>query len=73
LVNETELPSFEAVIEKITRLRDRMLPEVLMIVAVYCLPIFSKTELLMSGISSWHAVGDGSGVSLANTSFSNAS
>ncbi len=65
LVNETELPSFEAVIEKITRLRDRMLPEVLMIVAVYCLPIFSKTELLMSGISSWHTVGAGSGVSLA--------
>ena len=67
LVSEAALPFFEAVIEKITRLRDRVLPEAVMIVAVYCMSIFlSKTELLMSGITSWHNVGTGYGdVSLA--------
>src|SRR5271168_5508642 len=31
LVNEAELPAFESIIEKITRLRDRLFPELVMI------------------------------------------
>jgi hypothetical protein len=59
LVNETELPSFEAVIEKITRLRDRLLPEVVMIVVAYSPILLGKAELLMGGVSNWHTTGTG--------------
>jgi len=60
LVNEGELLSFGSVIEKTIRLRDRVFPEVAMIVAVYLSPIFlGKTELLMSGISNWHTTAAG--------------
>jgi hypothetical protein len=67
LVKEPELSSFDTVLEKITRLRDRALPEALMIFAVYLPSIFpGKTELLMSGISNWHNLAPGSSeVSLA--------
>jgi hypothetical protein len=60
LVNEAELPSFEAVLEKITRLRDRVLPEAVMLVVTYIPTVFSSTELLMSG-SNWHSLGAASG------------
>jgi len=66
LVSDVELPSFEGVIEKITRLRDRVLPEAVMLTLAY-LPSLSSvsTELLMSG-SNWHSLGPASGeVSLA--------
>ena len=55
LVKEAELPSFEAVIEKITELRDRMLPEIVMLIAAY-LPSLSvhNPEILIRNISSWH-------------------
>lgn len=67
LVGEKELPAFEAVIERTTRLRDRVLPETLLIIAAFIPSIFFvKTELLMSGVSNWHTTGAGSGqVSLA--------
>jgi len=61
LVGDKELPSFNALIERTIRLRDRVLPEVLMVVAIFSLAIFFKTELLMSGVSNWHTVGVGSG------------
>jgi len=48
-------------IERTIRLRDCVLPEVLLIVAVIFLAIVFKTELLMSGVSNWHTVGVGSG------------
>src|SRR5271156_63235 len=54
LVNDTELISFERVIEAITRLRDRVLPEVVMIVLAYAPILLGKAELLMSGTSNWH-------------------
>jgi len=54
LVNEAELPAFEAVIEKITRLRDRVLPELVIIVIAYSPLLLGKIELLMSGVSNWH-------------------
>jgi hypothetical protein len=59
LVNEGELPSFEAVIERITRLRDRVLPEIVMIAVAYSHIFLGKTELLMSGVSNWHTTGTG--------------
>jgi len=54
LVSDTQLTSFERVIEKITRLRDRVLPEVVMIVLAYTPILLGKAELLMSGTSNWH-------------------
>jgi hypothetical protein len=61
LVNETELSSFEAVIEKITGLRDRLLPEAVMLLLAYIPASASpSSELLMSG-SNWHSLGAGSG------------
>jgi hypothetical protein len=66
LVGEKELPSFQAVIERIVRLRDRVLPEALLLVAAFAPSIIVRTELLMGGVSNWHTTGAGSGeVSLA--------
>ena len=59
LVGPTELPAFEAVIERIAQLRDRLLPEALLIVAAFTPLLLVKTELLMSGVSSWHVAGTG--------------
>jgi hypothetical protein len=55
LVKEADLPSFEAVIERVTRLRDRVFPEIVMLVVAY-LPSLSiqSSEILMSSIPSWH-------------------
>src|SRR6266566_691491 len=61
LVTERELPSFEAVIEKTTRLRDRVLPEALLVLCAYFPVFFFKTKLLMSCVSNWHTFGVGSG------------
>ncbi len=60
LVNEKTLPSFEAVLERTTRWRDRVLPEALLAIAAL-LPsiLFVKTELLMTGISNWHNLPSG--------------
>jgi hypothetical protein len=62
LVADADVPLFEALLEKGNRLRDRVLPD-LLILAVAFVPSFFviKTELLMSGISSWHTTGIGSG------------
>jgi len=60
LVGEKELPAFEAVIARTSRMRDRVLPEALMLVASF-LPVFIlKTEALISGVSNWHTIGVGS-------------
>jgi hypothetical protein len=62
LVGERELPAFESVIQKTLRLRDRILPEVV-IAALAILPFFllSKTDQLFSGVSNWHTTGAGAG------------
>jgi len=60
LVAEKELPAFEAVIERTSRLRDRGLPEALLLVVAFLPPLFAKTELLMNGVSNWHTLGVGS-------------
>ena len=60
LVTERTLPSFEAVLERTMRWRDRVLPEALLAFVAILLSItFIKTELLMSGVSSWHTLGSG--------------
>jgi hypothetical protein len=66
LVKEAELPSFEAVIERVTKLRDRVLPEIVMLIAAY-LPSLSvhNPEILMRNISSWHLARSLSGETLS--------
>ena len=59
LVTAKELPAFEAVIEKTIRLRDRILPEAIMIVAAFLPLIITRTEFLMSDVSNWHYMGTG--------------
>jgi hypothetical protein len=66
LVTEAALPSFEAVIEGVIRRRDRLLPEIVMLVLAY-LPAVSihTSELLMGSIPSWHLVRTPSGDTLS--------
>lgn len=60
LVNEKALPSFEAVLERTMRWRDRVMPETLLAAAAIFPSIFIvKTELLMTGTSNWHSLGSG--------------
>jgi hypothetical protein len=66
LVEEKLFPFFEAVLQRTTRLRDRVTPEALLVVAALLPDIVLKTELLMAGVSNWHTAGAGSSeVSLA--------
>jgi hypothetical protein len=59
LVADADVPVFEKLLEKTTRLRDRVLPELLLLVAAFLPSLFVKTELLTSGISSWYTTGTG--------------
>jgi len=71
LVAEKELPSFETVIEKTARLRDRALAKFLLIVGALAPSIFFRTEVLMGNASNWHyAAGGTGGLSLAGWWFS---
>ena len=60
LVKEADLPSFEALIGRVTRLRDRVLPEMVMLVLAY-LPSLSihNPEILIRHSDSWHFVSGG--------------
>jgi hypothetical protein len=61
LVSENELASFEAVIAKVNRLRDSVLPELVILVLAFVPSIFAlKTAALMSGVTNWHVIGLGS-------------
>src|SRR5262252_6952665 len=54
LVADADVPSFDAILKKGNHLRDCMLPEFLLLVIAFLPSLFViKTELLMSGISSW--------------------
>jgi hypothetical protein len=60
LVGEKTLPSFEAVLKRTMRWRDRLLPEALLaFIAIFLSVTFIKTELLMTGTSNWHSLGTG--------------
>jgi hypothetical protein len=66
LVSEHELPAFEAVIGTISRLRDRLLPEGILLAAAFLPSLLAGNgELLMNGASDWHFVGGIGGLSLA--------
>jgi hypothetical protein len=57
LLDEKELHSFEDAIESTTRLRDRWLPEVVILIAALLPSIFiTNTESFMNGVSSWHTL-----------------
>jgi hypothetical protein len=62
LVNVTQLPAFEMAILKTRRLRDALLPTLLLLVAAFA-PSFGykKTEMMTKGITSWHGITSGSG------------
>jgi len=58
LVKEPELPSFEAAIQRVTRLRDSLLPEAIIAAVAYSsFLVGSHTELLMGNASNWHTLG----------------
>jgi len=57
LVTPKGLPSFEAVIERTMRLRDRLLPEVVIAVLAYLPLVFFTSEPLLGGVSNWHTLG----------------
>jgi hypothetical protein len=55
LIKESELPSFEALLNRVTRLRDSLLPEAVMAVLAYGSFLFgSHTEVLIGNASNWH-------------------
>jgi hypothetical protein len=60
LVKATELPSFESVIKKVLRLRDHVLPEIVMVILAL-LPsfLYRGLELLGGHASTWHSVAGG--------------
>ena len=54
LVDKIERLRYEAVLQKIMRLRDRGLPEIAMLVLAYLAPLFlESTGLSMGGITNW--------------------
>ncbi len=66
LVKESELPSFEAAIRRVTRLRDTVLPEAIMAAVAYSsFLVGSHTELLMGNASNWHTLGLNSSLGLS--------
>jgi hypothetical protein len=61
LVDTQEIPAYEAVLQRIARLRDRAFPELVMLVIAYSVPIFfGKAELLMARVSNWHRLAENS-------------
>jgi hypothetical protein len=66
LVKEPELPSFEAAIQRVTRLRDSVLPEAIIAAVAYSsFLVGSHTELLMGNASNWHTLGLSSSLGLS--------
>lgn len=61
LVNEAQLPSFEGVIQTITRLRDKVLPEAVMLVLAYIPSVSSVSAELLMSRSNWHSLGTSAG------------
>jgi hypothetical protein len=57
LVDRNKTAPYEAIIEKVTRLRDRALPELAMLGLAYLAPLLlGRTDLLMGGVTNWHTV-----------------
>lgn len=52
LVKRADLPAFEAVLDKVTRLRDRILPELMiLVIAFFPTLVLGKREVLMASTS----------------------
>lgn len=66
LVKAVQLPSFEEAVAKTMRLRDALLPSLLLIIAAFA-PSFwyRKTELMPYGITSWRGIVTPSGEALS--------
>jgi hypothetical protein len=57
LVPEREIPAFESVLMKVSRLGNRVLPEIVMLVIAYLPSVTARShEILMTGVSSWHTI-----------------
>ena len=72
LVKAADLPSFEAGLKKVMRLRDRILPELTILAFAFLQSVPARHgEVLMAGVSNWHFVATTTGetVSLAGTWF----
>jgi len=55
LVRQQDLPHFESIILRVTRLRDSFLPEIFMIPIAFAAPLFlGRTEVLMEAATNWH-------------------
>jgi len=60
LVQTPELPSYEAVLQKIDGLQDRLWPELVMLVLAYAPSVQPSTsEFYIGGATTWHTVGGG--------------
>jgi hypothetical protein len=60
LVDRNNTAPYEPIIEKVTELRDRALPELAMLALAYLAPLLlGRPDLLMSGITNWHALSAG--------------
>jgi hypothetical protein len=72
LVKAADLPSFEAGLKKVMRLRDHILPELTILAFAFLQSVPARHgEVLMAGVSNWHFIGTATGetVSLAGTWF----
>jgi hypothetical protein len=66
LVATGDIPAFEEVIARTNKLRDSFVPALLILIAAFAPSIwYNQTELLKSGISTWHTVVTPRGESLS--------
>jgi hypothetical protein len=57
LVDRSNTATYEAIIDKVTRLRDSALPELAMLGLAYLAPLLlGRTDLLMGGVTNWHTL-----------------
>ena len=71
LVPDRELPAFEAALTRVIRLRDRLLPELVMVVLAYLPSLFGQSDqMLTTGPSTWHSIPAITGLSHAGWWFS---
>lgn len=66
LVTAENMPAFEDAILRVNRLRDSLLPALIIVIAAFAPSIwYSETELLKGGVSTWHTIISPSGESLS--------
>jgi len=62
LVSAAELPSFEALLNRIERLQNRILPELVMLAIAYAPSLEPNlSDFYIRGVATWHIAADGSG------------